>query len=262
MRKVILALSVVAVLSMPLSSFAAEKAAVSGEKSALSNVELTLDYWMTKISGDARARGTEVDVVDDLGVEDSDNVFKIGGVVAINANNYIDVSYFSLSYSGSRTLGKNVVFNGVTYNLNEQVSSKASADIFDVKYKIYPISSYDMQLGFLIGFKYAQTEASISSLAHGSEKGSVDVPLPEIGIGVKANIQNNISVMAELSGMTLSYQDTSASLWELDIRGEYDIIPNAGIIGGYRYYKIDAEKDDDKANLEVSGLYLGAIVKF
>jgi hypothetical protein len=263
MRKVIFTLFVAAVLVMSLSSFAAEKPVSTGEQAPfLSNAEITLDYWMAKISGNAQVRGNEVDVVDDLGVDDSDNVFKIGGIIPINKSNYIDISYFSLSYSGSKELGKNVIFNGVTYNLNEQVSSKASADIFDVKYKIYPFSSNDIQLGFLVGFKYLQTEASISSLAHGSEKGSVDVALPEIGIGLKANIQNNIFVTGELSGLTLSYQDVSATLWELDIRAEYDIIPNAGVIGGYKYYKINPEKDDDKIDFEVGGLYLGAIVKF
>ena len=51
-------------------------------------------------------------------------------------------------------------------------------------------------------------------------------------------------------------------MFELDIRGEYDVIENAGIIGGYRYSRFDLEQDDDSADFTIKGFYLGGIVRF
>ncbi|MCK5707969.1 MAG: hypothetical protein KAI43_09975 [Candidatus Aureabacteria bacterium] len=226
------------------------------------NFGVSLEYWMTKFEGETKARGgTTIKYVDDINAEDEDNIIKFNFSLALSGNSDIAVSFYSLSYAGTNILTKNIIFNGVTYPVGIAANGKVESDIFDIKYRLYPLSSNEAQLGLVLGIKYAKTNSKLTSAALGTQTANIDIAVPQIGGIIKANI-NNIRLMAEFSGLSLSYQDSSGTIWELDLRAEYDIMPNFGIIGGYRYFKLDVEQDDDTAEFSVKGLYAGGIVRF
>ncbi|MBN1522825.1 MAG: hypothetical protein JW928_09875 [Candidatus Aureabacteria bacterium] len=226
------------------------------------NFGISLEYWMTNFEGEAKSSGgTEVKLNDDINVNDDDNTLRWNFTMPVTDGSALDLSYYTLSYSGAQVLTKNITFNDVVFSSGELTSGKAEADIFDIKFKLFPLMTADAQLGFILGMKWAQAEASLSSASSGTQKASVDVPLPQVGLALSTEMQY-VKLSAELSGFALSISDTSGSMLEFDVRGEYDFLPNAGVIGGYRYDRIDVEQDDDSADFTIKGIYLGGIVRF
>ena len=222
----------------------------------------SMEYWMTSFDGEAKSSGgTNVKLVDDINVKDSDDVLKFNFLMPVTGGSVLDLSFYSLSYSGSQELTKSITFNNTLFPVGTLTKGKADADILDLKYKIFPFASNQTQLGFILGLKYVQTEAALSSADQGTQKGSADIPLPQIGVALKADLAY-FRVLAELSGLALSYKDTSGSMLEFDVRGEYDIRPNIGAFLGYRYFTLDVEEKDDRAEFQISGLYAGGIYRF
>ena len=84
-------------------------------------------YWFPTLSGDisydgSDVSGTELDLVDDLGLEDES--FPMIEVFVGLGDHHLSFTYYSVTYEGSETLDEDFEFGDATYSVGEDVDTR------------------------------------------------------------------------------------------------------------------------------------------
>ncbi len=136
-----------------------------------------------RVDSDAGNPGTDVDLEGDLGLKASTSVGRAGGYVWISARQRLDLSYFDLSRSSSRTINKTINFDDKTFLINTVVSTDNHLTITKLDYTFSFLNKDKGFLGVTGGFYVMQTRLSLSepSLGAYSSEG-LTAPLPVVGL--------------------------------------------------------------------------------
>ena len=113
-------------------------------------------YWFTNMDGTVQvsngAVGTELDIVDDLGMEDK-NFFE-GRVTLELGSHKLRYGYMPLKWSGSTTLTESVTFSGQTYTASADVDSELNLAYHRLGYEYDFIDMLNNKLGVIVELKY------------------------------------------------------------------------------------------------------------
>lgn len=228
-------------------------------------LSIKVGYQMLRPSGELAAEelgfGTNLDLEDDLDLGDSDNVT---AEVGLNLGSFlVTAGYLPLSFEGSSTLTRSIMFNGDLFRVGSEVDSSLDVDIFDLGLTWFLLNFDDgparFKLGLEVAVKFTDVEASIDDLTFGlSDSVSENVPLPTLGL----RGQIALTDFAGISGRVgyLTYSDNH--FLDGDIRLEISPIPLVGIYGGYRVLDIEIDESDILLDADFSGLYGGGFIRF
>jgi len=228
---------------------------------------------MPQFSGEFRLdsdgiEGTTVNLEDDLGVEDEQ--FFFGEVWIWAGDHHLTLSGMKVDYSGEETLSEEIVFGGETFVVGGRAESSLEYTMLDLAYQYDLIDLENPVGGFSLGpilqVKYVDGEVKMSGdgdvngvTGHVEESQDFRFPLPMVGLGA------HIGVLADwlelrARGVGMAYQGDSI----LDLQGEAVLtpFPFLEIVGGYRYFAINVDRDDVLLDYRQSGPYFGAGVVF
>ena len=210
------------------------------------------------------AAGTLIDFVDDLGIEKTK--FRQLKVVLRPATKHkFRFEYIPIKYEQPNgVLRRNLVFNGITYNLALPVSTTLSWNAYRFGYEwdfIYHDRGF---FGVVLEAKYTDVEASLENVID-SQFVRARAPIPAIGAIGRVYVAPNISITGEFSGFKLPEsidEDYSAKFFDFDIYGTVNISDHFGGQVGYRSFDVFYRVDSDEGDLKLRGPYLGAVVRF
>jgi outer membrane protein len=228
------------------------------------------EYWIPTFKGDLRVDkdgtvGTEIDIKNDLGVSNEN----FPGVEAFFSmgNHEIRLSYSFVSLSGATNIGKTIVFDGDTYNVNAYVESDLKTSMFDLEYQYKFLNLENILAGFSLGLigkvKYFDGEVRMRSTTPGSvydNQEDFHVPIPMIGLGVNVGILADIlEARAKITGMGYSGSFFYDAMVDISLTP----VPFLNIHGGYRAMslKID-DVSDIYAKMDFYGPYAGLAISF
>jgi len=230
-------------------------------------------YWLPQFSGEFRLdsngiEGTTVDLVDDLGIEDEN--FFVGEAWLWIGDHHLILSGTRVDYSGEETLSEEVVFGGQTFVIGGRAESSLEYTMLDLAYQYDLIDLENPVGGFSLGpilqVKYLDGEVKMSgdgqvggSTGHVEESETFRIPLPMVGLGAHVGVLADwLEVRARAVG--IFYQGDSI----LDLQGEAVLtpFPFLEIVGGYRHFAIDVDRDDVLLDYRQSGPYAGAALVF
>lgn len=222
-------------------------------------------YWFPDLSATAQTvfggvSETKIDLKDDLGVNDEN--FPSGEAFLRFGRLHFRVGYTRISYDGSSTLTRNIVFNGQTYPVNDNVTSSFDLDMLDAEVQVDILRpdfvSANFYLGLIGKVKYLDLDLKITSTTL-TEEQEFRVPAPMVGLAAGAGFLNDLlRVDARVTGMAYS----GNHLYEADAFVSLVPFPFCRIQGGYRYIDLKADEDDLLADVELSGPYVGAQLSF
>ena len=233
-------------------------------------ISLRADYWMPSLdaevtSSDLTIVGTTVDLVDDLGLDDSENIPALTGSINFPLFPEILVSYFAVDSSASKVITKDIYYQGTQYVATTNVSSSYDITHYEALLNFGLIKSETADLGLLIGMKFFEVEATITS-AGATQTESVKGPVPVIGVKGGIGLPGKFRLEGIGRGLSLGIGDTDASLWDIDVGVHYDFNKILRASAGYRYFAIDAEDTSenfsDKVNIKFAGPYIGVTGSF
>jgi hypothetical protein len=254
-----LILPVVVSLLFPVAGFAFEV----GVKAA---------YWIPEFSGSFRldgggVQGTRLDFKDDLAVNDEN--FAFGEAWLWVGRHHLTLSGMEVDYSGDETLAKEIVFGGTTFVANGAVESRLEYTMLDLAYQFDLLDLENVLAGFSVGpivqVKYLDGEVKMSgegqingATGQVKESESFQFPIPLLGLGAHVGILADfLEVRARIVGLT--YQGD----WLYEAQGEvtFSPFPFIEIVGGYRRFDIDVDRDDVLLDYTQTGPYAGVSVK-
>ena len=209
--------------------------------------------WQQSYSGEVRSGISNVDIEDDLGLDDDDNVILYAALehgVPVLPN--VRVQYFTLDVNADSTLSRAIEFNGQVFSVSEAVSTVV--DLTQTDAVLY-YELLDNVVSLDLGLAISIVEGSIE-VASLTEQASADFDevVPMLYAAVRADLPfSGLWVGAQAQGV--GYDGNT--LLEFDAKIGYESRIGLGIEAGYRAVQIelDAFDDVDVAELDVSGPY-------
>jgi hypothetical protein len=127
--------------------------------------------------------GTELNLGDDLGLETSATVARLGGYYWFSRRHRLDTSWFSLSLDGGRTIDETIEFGDEIFTINTRVETRADLDIIQASYTFAALIRERSFLGISGGMHTSKTGITLAApVTATSESDDVTAPLPVIGV--------------------------------------------------------------------------------
>jgi outer membrane protein len=228
-------------------------------------LSLKVGYMMLSPSGELAAEvnglGTRVSLENDLDLDDSEDMMAEAALALGDIK--LTVGYLPLSFEGSSTLSRSILFDGRIYPVGSPIESSIDLDILDVGLTWFFINMDDaptrLQVGVELAAKITDAEASLNNLQTGlAESASATVPIPTIGLRARVAFSDFIGINGRVG--YLGYSDNH--FMDADVQLEVSPLPFVGVFAGYRYMDIAIDESDIYVDADFSGFYGGAFVRF
>ncbi len=222
-------------------------------------------YWFPNLAAKIQTftgptAGTQFDAKDDLGVKDEN--FPSGEAFVRFGRFHIRAAYTPVSYDGSNTLTRTIVFNGQTYAVGDNVVSSLDMKMLDADFQfdlLRPdLVAASLNLGVIVKVKYVDGTVELTS-AGIRETRDFKVPIPMAGLALGVGVLKNV-LRADVRVAGMAYSGNH--VYEGDAFASIVPFPFFRIQGGYRYIDIKADTDDVIAEVKLKGPYAGAQLSF
>ena len=253
MRKALIFLTVVTLLMSMTLSAAAFEIGVRGY------------YWAPGLSGNLKVDGggivgTTFDLEDDLGM--GSESYPVVEVFAGLGNHHLSISYYSADYDGSKTLTKDITFNGQPFTTGTLVNSSLEYDVYDFMYQYDLLDLENFLAGGSLGLvgKVKIFDGSTSLQATG-QSANVDftAPIPLVGLNLHVGLLADI-LEARLLVAGIGYSGNNILDCQADL--SFTLFPLIDIHGGYRLFNMNFDIDDVEADYKTSGPYVAVTISF
>lgn len=216
-------------------------------------------YWFTTLSSNVRVStgtvvGTDIDCVSTLGIDQTEGAVPAEAWLRFGDHdqNWLTVDYYSVKYSGSQTIGAALNFDGTTYPVSDNISTTLKTQAYGIRYRRDVIYDEQGRLGLELGLDGMTFDASLSSAtANLSEE--ISAPVPVVGIAGEYTLYPDFFIEAELRGIGANIGGVKASFINADVALRYQFAPNFSGSVAYKYFDMQAEHDDDKADFTIKG---------
>lgn len=205
--------------------------------------------------------GTEADLKDDLGGDDSSSVFL---EAALQLGSFrLFAAYLPIRFSGDSVLAKKLDFNGETFVLGSRVESEVDINIYEAGLSWFLLkmdsSAVRVQFGPEVAVKYVDARVELKSNAFGlNESESFGAPVPTVGVRGKLGLADWLGVAGRIGFMECD----SSSFMDVDAQLEVSPLPLFGLFAGYRYLDINIDESDVLIDATFTGPYAGALIRF
>jgi len=224
-------------------------------------IEAEARYWFPDLDSEVKYQGTQFDVKDDLGLRDED--FPEARITwHTGPNSRLRLDYTQISYSGDQTLNRLIIFDNQAYNVGTRVTTDFDLQYLRLGWIWQFINFFDdkVKLGTVLDLKALMIDLKLDAPAVPlSENEDFIGGLPTIGLACEINPIKKLNIFAEFSGLTAGdygyFFDAEAGIRFIPVK-------NFSISGGYRMFKIKIEDDPDLAQVEISGPFIGASLRF
>ncbi len=213
------------------------------------------------IAGSQGGIGTQIDIEKDLNFEDNEDLtaevaFQLG--IA-----RLSLGYLPIEFSGTGNF--NGTYNGQSFTVADAAQAHVKLSLYDLGLTLNLINVDDLpvriQIGPEIAVKVIDAEVDFSASGVGvaiNESDSGTVPIPTLGARARIGFSDYIAVVARVGYMEYdgnSFLDAEAQL-------EFSPLPMVGIYGGYRTFSLNIDDTDLNVDVDFSGPFVGAMVRF
>ena len=223
-------------------------------------------YWFPSLDGTVKVEesgiGDTIDFDKDLGIDD-ENYPCVEAFVGLG-NHHLSLTYTDIDYSGKETLTRSIDFAGVTYEVNDLVTSSIEYSMIDLHYQYDLLDLENILAGFSLGgvfqVKYLQGDVRLKTTdINEDEEEDFILPIPMLGVNLHLGILADI-LEARLRGTAIGYSGNS--IYELTGDVSWTPFPFMDIHGGYKTFVIDIDEDDVLFDYDMSGPYVALTVGF
>lgn len=172
--------------------------------------------------------------------------------------------YTPLTYASDTTLAREIVFNGVRFDVNLPIKATYDWKVWRVGYEIDVVSMSRGFVGLLFEAKMTDFGASIEAPSVEPQFTRAKGPLPAIGLIARAYPIPNLSITGQVSGIKFPdvSPDYQGSYADWNIYGTYNVNNYVGVQGGWRRLTTNVVIKQDSGNTEFKGIWFGAVVRY
>lgn len=232
------------------------------------HVELALAGWRPTpvfiiTSESLGIPGTEVDIVNDLGIE-SKLLREVRLVLRPARKHKFRLHYLPMRYTADTVVQRSFIFNGLNYQVGLPVTTDAHIRTWRVGYEFDFIHRDWWYLGFLADLKYTDVDVELESPL-GLEFTRQTAPIPSFGGTSRVYFTRNVSLTGEMTFFKVPEnldENYGGRYFDYDFYGTVNVTRNFGVQAGYRAVEAFYEVDFDRGDLEFKGFYMSGVLRF
>jgi len=226
--------------------------------------------WATSLDGEGRAdaggvRGTTVDLVDTLGIEDESELVEYRAWVEFLQRHRLVLDYLDLSLDGQAELEREITFGGVGYLFSDTIRSALDLTAIQMQYQLSLLSAPEHQagLGLLVGAEYFDVQASVTSSLAGRSSASGEAVAPVVGAFARGSLGPDwLELRGEIAGSKFDIAGVDVSYLRLMLDVGVAFTRYTVLRAGYRFLHAEGEQDDLSAEVELKGPALSFELRF
>jgi len=178
---------------------------------------------------------------------------------------------FSLSRDNSRTLDEEIEWGGEVFPVNAKVKAEFNFDVIEAAYEYAFLHRDNYELSAAIGLHWTELDTSLSASAETSggtltgdisSSGSVDLPLPVIGLRGIWSLSNDFWLDATAQYFALSIDEYDGNLQDYRVLITWQPRKWLGVGIGYSQFSVDVDVDADKFDGSLDWTYRGPIIYY
>jgi hypothetical protein len=175
----------------------------------------------TRFDSDA-GDGTEIDMEDDLGLESSTNVARLGGYVWLGRRHRLDGAYFDLSRSASIPIQETIDFGDETFVIDTVLNTEADLTIVKADYTFAVLAKDRGFLGVTAGLYIAESGFALSQPTLGrAESEDVTAPLPLFGLQGDYAVNDRITLRGAMQWFAFETDELDGRLTDFYVGADY-----------------------------------------
>ena len=207
--------------------------------------------------GNVQTNSNRVDFRSDLGMDSLQSQVAFRFDMKPSTRDHILVQFTPYRFSGEQTLKRSFRFGGVTYTLNDRVTSDASLNYLAVGYQRDVLTRGGLELGLLGAATYigVKAEATSPSVGHAEVTRRIVFPLVVSAVRwVPAARTSWFSIRGEVRGMTFgSYGRYFDGLGTIG----FAVSPHVTLEAGYHLADGDGHQNARGAKFRLNGPWIG-----
>jgi hypothetical protein len=177
--------------------------------------------------------------------------------------------WFNYSRSKSKVLEENIEWGDEVFPITAKVKGELNFDIYEMAYEYAFLHRDTYEVAANIGLHYAQFSTALSARAENSSgtldrdihrEGSVDAPLPVIGLRGLWHLPYNLWIDASAQFFALSIDEYDGSLRDYKLVLTWQPKTWLGIGLGYDRFAVDLDVDKDRFRGSLDWTYSGPML--
>lgn len=215
----------------------------------------------TRLDGTGGDPGTPVDVERDLGLDNSDSVFRLDGYFKFNEKHRIDASWFDLSRTGTKVIQKDIEWNDTIFPIDTQINSDFDLAIYKLSYTWSFMRRDNSFLGLTGGLYIADIGAALDGPILGArEAADVTAPLPVVGLRGQYDFAEKWSLRYSGEFFALEVDNWDGSIVDLYAGVDYQFHDKFAVGLGYNSVTIDVDVAKNDFTGSIDWGYGGALL--
>ena len=246
----------------PLAAFSAEG---SDDNDAAAwgfslGVFLTDQDMKTQFEVDFGEEDLAVDFEDDLGLKDSQSVFRFAAFYDFNERHRLDFDIFDLSQSSVAMLSRDIEWGETVFPVSAEVSTGLDLAIYKVAYTYHMLQRDKYRLGLTGGFYVADIALRLRVPEDDlDEVGDVTAPLPVLGLRGEYFFSERWRASASAEWFGLEIDEYKGKLRDFLVGIDYRLSDHAAVGLGYNSVKIDVDATEEDLRADLVWQYSGFI---
>jgi hypothetical protein len=206
--------------------------------------------------------GTYIDFHDTLGGDTTSTVFRLDGLYRFNDKHGLGFSWYTLRFTGSRTLDRDIQWGDQTFAINAKVDSELKFDTYKLSYQYSVYHNDKVELGASAGLHIMHLSAGIKVASLGQSQGeAVTAPLPVFGLFADYKFTPRLSAFYNYQFFFINYQDkVKGGLQDFLLGLEYRVFRNVAIGAAYNRFGLSLEAKGDAKTLNADTSWNGAML--
>jgi hypothetical protein len=215
-----------------------------------------------RVDGNNGIYGTDIDFENDLGFNKNTSTFIGDFQWRSSSRSRFDLSYYRLDRSSSKTIDRNISFNGNTYNVGAQIDAYFNSNIYRISYGYAILSKPTYEAGLLIGAHVVKFGIGIDATANnvsGSASTNVGLtaPLPDFGLWGGWTMGKRWAVNAEADYLSITIDNISGRILAYNAAVTFRALHNLSFAAGYAGLNFRVDADREKLNGHLKWGYNG-----
>lgn len=224
-------------------------------------------WWFTSLDAQAKVSlgnviGTEIDLVEDLGVDDSTGIPVFNVWFSPFSWLKIQGEYMNLDVDGVRAIDERISFKGKTFRISDTVRSHLDVDRFSGWLELNPFQGGWGSVGGSLGVEYIRLEGELASDLLGKASATFEGGTPTLGGQATINLPYDFQLAARLRGMSFELAGFEVDI--VDLRGglSYVGFDYFRLSADYRYLVLDVNEENSQGDVTIQGPVLSASLQF
>lgn len=207
--------------------------------------------------------GTELSLGDDLGLETSATVARLGGYYWFSRRHRLDTSWFSLSLDGGRTIDETIEFGDETFEVDTLVKTRADLDIVQASYTFAALIRERSFLGLSAGLYTSKTGIVLDAPTTGNtESDDVTAPLPVIGVRGDWQFAERWTLRAAWQWFGIEIDDIDGHLTDTYVAFDYGFRDRFAVGLAFNDTGLDVERERRVSSSSLNWGYDGWMLYF